>query len=265
MQAVVGACLEQVTEYASEIAGGSTDAEHIHQLRVGIRRLRTALRELAGLTDGIDQAWEAPLVEVFRALGRHRDQGHLARSVEPVIEGAGGPAVEAAALATDVPDPGPVVRSPAFQDSLLALLAFVHREAGHDGPHHDATKKRVRKALARLHALVLKDGARFASLDESHQHRVRKRVKRMRYLAEFAAPLFRSRKTRAFADSLKPLQDALGGYNDELMALHAYRALAPQQPEAWFAVGWLSARREPHALACQRAVEEFSRTRPFWE
>ena len=87
----------------------------------------------------------------------------------------------------------------------------------------------------------------------------------MRYLAEFAAPLFRSGKTRAFADSLKPLQDALGGYNDELMALHAYRTLAPQQPEAWFAVGWLSARREPQALACQRAVEAFSRTRPFWE
>ena len=40
-------CLEQVLVNASEIAAGSSDAEHVHQLRVGIRRLRTAMRELA--------------------------------------------------------------------------------------------------------------------------------------------------------------------------------------------------------------------------
>jgi triphosphatase len=73
------------------------------------------------------------------------------------------------------------------------------------------------------------------------------------------------RKTQAFADSLKPLQDALGLYNDELMALHAYRTLAPGDPRAWFAVGWLSARRQPNASACQQAIEDFSKTGPFWD
>jgi triphosphatase len=263
--AVVAACLDQVLESASEVASGSQDAEHIHQLRVGIRRLRTALRELAGLTDGIDPAWEAPLIDGFRALGPHRDQGHLARTVEPLIEGAGGPVVASVALAADLPDPGEAVRSPAFQDSLLALLAFAHCDPSGPGAGHEETKKRVRKALAKLHAQVLKDGGRFASLDEVRQHRVRKRVKRLRYLAEFAAPLFHSRRTHAFADSLKPLQDALGLYNDELMALHAYRALASGEPRAWFAAGWLTARREPQALACQRAIGQFARTRPFWD
>ena len=263
-RAVVGACLEQVTEFASEVAGGSEDAEHIHQLRVGIRRLRTAMRELAGLADGIDPAWEAPLVEAFRALGRHRDKGHLARSVEPLIEGAGGPAVEAAALAQDGPGPGDAVRAAAFQGSLLALLAFAHCDSVPPGLAHRAAKKQMRQALAKLHLQVLKDGARFASLGEGRQHRVRKRAKRLRYLAEFAAPLFGRRKARAFADRLKPVQDALGLYNDELMALHAYRALARGETAAWFAVGWLSARRQPNALACQRALREFAGTRPFW-
>jgi triphosphatase len=50
-----------------------------------------------------------------------------------------------------------------------------------------------------------------------------------------------------------------------LMALQAYRALAAAEPRAWFAVGWLSARREPNALACQRAVRDFARVRPFWD
>jgi triphosphatase len=265
VSAAVSACLKQVLEFASEVGAGSIAAEHIHQLRVGIRRLRTALRELAGLCDGIDPAWEAPLVHVFRALGRYRDQGRLVRRVEPQVEGAGGPAVDARALAAGVPDPGDAVRGPAFQDTLLALLGFTHREAGHAGPDRRQTKKRVRKALARLHRQVLKDGAVFASLEEARQHRVRKRAKRLRYLAEFAAPLFGSRKTSEFAGGLKPLQDALGLYNDELMALSAYRSLAPGQPGAWFAAGWLSARREPNAMACQRAIALFAETRPFWE
>lgn len=263
--AVVAACLGPVVSCASEVAGGSRDAEDIHQLRVGIRRLRTALRELSCLTEGIDPGWEVPLIAVFRALGLHRDRSHLARIVEPQIEGAGGPAIPAPALEADTPDPAAAVRAAAFQDSLLALLAFAYREAGRDGPDHGRTKKRVRKSLAKLHAQVLRDGSRFASLDEVRQHRVRRRLKRLRYLAEFAAPLFQSRKTRAFADCLKPLQDALGLFNDEMMALRSYRGLASAEPRAWFAAGWLSARREPHALACQQAIRNFARTRPFWE
>ena len=263
--AVVAACLEPVLTRASEVAAGSSAADDIHQLRVGIRRLRTALRELASLTDGIDPAWEAPLVETFRALGQHRDHGHLARTVEPQIEAAGGPAVDTAALDADVPDPGSVVRAPAFQDCLMALLAFSCREPDQPGRGHDSTRKRVRKALAKLHGQVLQAGAGFASLDEVKQHQVRKRLKRLRYLTEFAAPLFDARKTQEFADSIRPLQDALGLYNDELMALHAYRALAPAHAKAWFAVGWFSARGAPHALACQHAVVVFSRIRPFWD
>jgi len=233
--AVVAHCLEQVLRYASEVGAGSTDAEDIHQLRVGIRRLRTALRELAGLADALDPAWEAPLTEAFRALGRHRDQGHLARTVEPLIEGAGGPRIDARALAAEIPDPGAVVRAAPFQDSLLALLAFACSDAASCGPKHDQVRKRLSKSLARLHRQVLQDGKGFASLDQAHQHLVRKRVKRLRYLAEFAAPLFHPRRAQAFAESLKPLQDGLGLYNDELMALHAYRALAHEEARAWFA------------------------------
>jgi triphosphatase len=263
-RAVIGACLQQVMEFASEVAGGSEDAEHIHQLRVGIRRLRTALRELAGVTDGIDPGWEAPLVEAFRVLGRHRDRSHLALEVEPLLEAAGGPVVQAAQPDAAEPGPGEAVRAPAFQDSLFALLAFAQGEPA-AAPVHGETRNRLRRVLARLQRQVLRDGARFAGLDETRQHRVRKRAKRLRYLAEFAAPLFGSRRTQSFADALKPVQDALGRYNDELMALRAYRALTTGQPLAWFAVGWLSARREGNALACQDAIAQFARARPFWD
>jgi triphosphatase len=264
-RAVIGTCLEQVAEFASEVASGSENAEHIYLLRVGLRRLRTALRELAGVTAGIDPAWRAPLVDAFRSLGRQRDRSHMASSVEPLIEGAGGPVVDATALAAGVPGPGDAVRAPAFQDSLLGLLAFAQRETAAAGPDHREMRKQLRRTLARLHRQVLRDGARFAGLDEARQHEVRKRAKRLRYLAEFAAPMFGSRRTQDFANALKPVQDALGLYNDELTALRAYRSLAATQPQAWFATGWLSARRESNAMACQRAIGQFARARLCWE
>jgi triphosphatase len=263
--AVVSACLDQMLAFASEVGAGSTDAEHIHKLRVGIRRLRTALRELASLSDGLDPAWEAPLIELFRSLGRHRDRQHLVSAIEPRIEAAGGPLLDLASLAAEVPDPGEAVRQPAFQDTLLGLLAFVHRDSGAAGPSHGEAKKQVRKALAKLHAQVLRDGLRFAALDEVRQHRVRKRLKRLRYLAEFARPWFGSRKNEDFLKALKPVQDALGLYNDEIMAARAYRVLVGREPDAWFGAGWLGARREPNAAACQKSIAKWSRARPFWD
>ena len=93
---------------------------------------------------------------------------------------------------------------------------------------------------------------------------VRKRLKRLRYLTEFSAPLFSARRIKAFGSALHPVQDALGLYNDELIALEAYRRLARKDPQAWFGVGWLSARRTPNASVCLHELEAFARVRPFW-
>lgn len=61
------------------------------------------------------------------------------------------------------------------------------------------------------------------------------------------------------------MQDALGLYNDELTAIDAYREMASRDPRAWFGVGWLSARTEPNARACAKAMREFSGFRKFWD
>ena len=264
--AILQSCLAQVLGNASEMAGGSDNPDHIHQLRVGIRRLRTALRELSVLTGGIDPAWEAPLVEAFRALGQHRDSSHVMLSVQPQIEAAGGPAVDTQRLDADLADPALAVRSPAFQDAVLGIIGFVHGTPPQDGSlDPKAAKKVLRQRLKKLRSQVVKEGRKFLSLEESRQHQVRKRLKRLRYLAEFVAPLFSARKFKKFITSLKPVQDALGLYNDELTALAAYRALTDKDKNAWFGVGWLSARRAPNALACLHELEAFSGVRPFWE
>ena len=264
---VLDSCLDQMLGNSSEIAAGSNDEEHIHQLRVGIRRWRTASRELGGnLNVDLGAQWEDSLVCVFRELGRHRDYHYVTRGLEPRIEQAGGPIVDIRPLEDDVRDPGAVVRSPAFQDALLGLAGLAHANPCPDGRKGGRKyRKLLRRSLDKLHSQCVRDGSKFAKLDTTRQHRVRKRLKRLRYLIEFLAPLFGKHDTQVFLARLKPVQDALGLYNDELMALEMYRGMAANDPHAWFGVGWLSARTQPNAAGCQKTMRDFARTRPFWD
>ncbi|MDI1342316.1 CYTH and CHAD domain-containing protein [Polaromonas sp.] len=269
--AVVAACLEQVLANASDVAGGCSAAENIHQLRVGLRRLRTGLRELGPLAGGWgDQgdAWEAPLAAVFRALGQHRDRDYLLGTLQARIEAAGGPPLDWHEALGALPGTAESVRTPVFQQALLGLIGFVHTapDEGASAPDDTSPKKFLRKRLAKLHKQVLAQGSQFTALPEAEQHALRKRLKRLRYLAEFAQPLFAKRKAGAYLAALKPLQDALGTYHDEVAALQVWQGLSGHDPRALFGAGWLSARREMHVQACQQACDLLARqARPFWD
>ncbi len=76
--------------------------------------------------------------------------------------------------------------------------------------------------------------------------------------------MFPPRRTKAFLSRLKPVQDALGDHHDMLVGLRAYRTFAVTDPEAWFGVGWLSARRSGSASMCQREMHAFAQLTPFW-
>ncbi|MET0543213.1 MAG: CHAD domain-containing protein, partial [Variovorax sp.] len=192
-RAVVSNCLAQMLPNASEIAAGSEDEEQIHQLRIGIRRLRTALREMSELDpQAFDSAWEAPLVEAFRALGALRDRAQVVQRMAPRLREAGAPSVELPPDEMAPPTAGEVVRSAAFQAALIGLIGFTAA----DGPTVDGTalgpkasRRLLRKHLQKLHAATLHDGKRFEGLTVEQQHRVRKRLKRLRYLGESVAPL----------------------------------------------------------------------------
>jgi inorganic triphosphatase YgiF len=287
-QAVVASCLAQMLPNASEIAAGSTDEEQIHQLRIGIRRLRTALRELPALGPFDAAEWEPPLVDAFRALGALRDREQVVKLAQPRLREAGAPDFDPLAgddTAAHTPSPGDIVRAPAFQNVLVSLIGFTAAkpveaapatiaEDGSTAPqapapsNANAVRRLLRKRLQRLHNQVLRDGERFASLDTESQHRVRKRLKRLRYLAEFVAPLFEKDDGSAAArylKALRPAQDALGEFNDEAVALALYREAIERDARAWFAVGWFTARHAAGAKACHKALAKIEDAPRFWK
>lgn len=280
LRAVAGNCLDQITVNASEVAAGSEDDDHVHQLRVGIRRLRTALREMADFDQPpgppIDPAWEPALRAAFAELGEVRDRKTVMAQLEPHLDAAGAPQSDAppqAGKPATERTPAQTVASPGFQVTVLQLLGFcaslvvtddeaVSLESDAERP--DAARL-FSAHLSRLHRQIKRDGKRFAKLDPTSQHRVRKRLKRLRYLAEFAAPLFDRKKVERYLAELRPAQDLLGVHNDEVVALQAYRKDASIDHRAAFATGWLSARQEDGSSQCQQALEHVGEAPKFWK
>lgn len=263
MRAVLSSTLDAVLANATIVAQGSDDAECIHQLRVGIRRLRTALRELKGLSDAIDPAWDTALTACFEQLGRRRDADALNAAVGPLLASANAP-LTSWPMTADA-DTAAAVRHGDFQRALLGLLKLAHsadaRFADLSAPK---TRDLVAARLDRLWERLAKDARRFEDLPLVQQHRTRKRLKRLRYLAEFAAPLCSPKAAARFVQGLEKAQDALGRHQDVSVAADRFREAARDDPRAWFAAGYLSAHLAVTARAARKALHTATRLRPFW-
>jgi CHAD domain-containing protein len=268
---VLSSCLDQIGVNASQMASGDHDEEHVHQLRVGLRRLRTALRFFDGALD--DSALDEGATGLFRCLSAARDQAAvtqpLERTLARVAAGIGmgyeAPVAAAPADAPDAPSPEEAVRSAAAQALLLNLLARVHDESAPPATDAAALRDELSRRLNGWHRKVIADAKRFAELDDTGRHTLRKRAKRLRYAAEFMSALYRPRDVRRYLKPLRALQDLLGQLTDTMVALAAYRASVSTDAHAWFALGWLAARREQLLADCLPALAAFGKVKRFWK
>jgi triphosphatase len=262
LRAMLRAALSQVLANAAEVADGGCEAEHVHQLRVGLRRLRSALRLFGDLSPGVDAAWQERLTEPFRRLGVARDIDALNASLLPRLREAGAPGLSLSAPA-DADDPGALVREAGFNALMLELLAFTAA-----APDSDADAPRLSdiaaQRLQRLHRQTVADAKRFGKLEVALQHRVRKRLKRLRYGIEFVSSLLPAKALQRYSEPLRDAQDALGEYNDLVVAQGLFEARVLDAPQAWFALGWIAAQRPRAARRCERALKALKQApRPF--
>ena len=272
-RAVLRSCLDQVLANASVLAEGDVEDDVVHQLRVGIRRLRTAWRELGAWSGSLGPGWEAPAAEVFRALGDYRDRHTIATTMEERLRAAGSPA-PALGMGTTPSSGDPVlwVRSPSFQHALISLLAFLVGPATPPSARlaadalRDAREHTLANHLHKLHVRLSRDARRFDQLAGTDRHRVRKRLKRLRYLSELVAPLYRGGRVRAFLKRLEPAQDELGHYMDLVVAIDLSKQSAEAgEARAWFNVGWLEAQMPGAVKRCGSALGRVASAKPFWK
>ncbi len=135
LAAMLQSALAQALPNLAEIAGAPADApaapEHLHQLRVALRRLRTALALFGAWSGDEDRALalEARWRDVFTALGSARDADVLATVWLPRLQAAGAPArallADAGTVqATQMLAPDGLARDPTVTVLLLQTLGW---------------------------------------------------------------------------------------------------------------------------------------------
>jgi inorganic triphosphatase YgiF len=266
LRACVASVLAQLLPNASVVAAGVAEPEHVHQLRVALRRLASVLREFGHWSPATSADWPPQVRRLFTALASTRDRDALAASIGPQLQAAGAPWWELAppARADAAPSPADAARDAATTQLLLELIGFAScaasAEAHADGASALAS---ARAGLARLHRRLRDAGKDFARLTPEDQHRARKRLKRLRYCAECLSQGFPKRGWSAYAQRLTAAQEALGRWQDMVVAEKAARAAVEREPRAWFAIGWLVARREACIAEAAAALRALGRTPRF--
>lgn len=242
LRTMIGAALAQALPNASALAGGTGGPEHLHQLRVAVRRLRSLLRVYGADDESLDPQWELQAGELFDALGSTRDADALRDSVWPALIEAGAPRFDWPAAASAVPV-AERLQSVEASRLWLALLGYAH---GDPEPAADEPPLLAQLAphLRRLHRQVRRDARGYTAADLEQRHRTRRRVKRLRYCAEAIAALLPGKAMRRYLAGLRPIQEALGDYNDLLTAEALLARDDLIEPGHWYARGWLAAARE---------------------
>lgn len=253
------------------------DGEAVHQMRVALRRLRSALKVFRPLVAGTQLDALRPEVGwLLSRLGPARDaEVFLAEIITPVVERHPGHAGLTALrdrwraeCRDDLTAAREAVADRRFSLLLLDLGAWIEAGQWSASPIADhALAPFARRVLNRLaRRLRTAGGKHLDRLSPPALHRVRIAGKQLRYGGEFFVSLYgkRARDTLAV---LGQLQDALGEINDIAVAGPRLAACHHLGDAAWAAglvTGWHEARR-PKLLATAGALwGELHRRRKFW-
>ena len=261
------AALEQVAANATGAAAGR-DPEYLHQLRVGVRRLRSALRAFRELLRrGRADATERPWRIMMRTLGAARDWDVFQASLGPSELQLGARKRRRAAQRRL----RALVRSPRFRTVRLRTFGWAQsRPWRRNAQPEEPLPHFARRALQRLYDRLLGTARAIDWRDAARRHRVRIRVKRMRYGCDCFATAFRGRRVDAFVQQLRTLQDILGEMNDIEVQRSLLRELVPRgsslrivQIESAVRAR-LAARERELIAALAPAWAAFEARRPFW-
>jgi inorganic triphosphatase YgiF len=286
---IARSCLRQIMANEPSMCAGQ--AESLHQMRIGLRRLRAAIAVFADLVDDDNVGKiKAELKWITKELGPARDLDVFGAEVlRPLIaERPGDPAIAASHREFEqkrmvaYARAAAAARSLRFRTAVLDLAEWIETGpwAADDRKDRKALRTRpvgehAENKLARLRKRIKNKGADLRHRGVRGRHRLRIRAKRLRYATEFFARTFpggasAKRRTESLS-ALKDLQDALGGLND-LATRHTMIAgildrdpMTEVQSVAAPALADPEAQEESLLRKAERAFARFAETKPFWK
>ena len=288
---VIGvACLKQVIDNEPALIKG--DAEGVHQMRVGLRRLRASMSLFSViLRDPQTAAIKAELKWLAGELGPARELDVLMqRVVAPVKRQRrrwrGMPSLShefAERREAALKRAQDAVQSSRFRSLTLDVAAWL--ETGQwTNPQDDLVRDRgdlpiagyAAEQLTQRWRKVRKKGKALSEFDATRRHKLRIQAKKLRYAAEFFTSLFPNkravRRRKQFLSALERLQDGLGDLNDiavhekriAALSVHHHRSNQSRAFAAGLLTGREDARIEAAIRAANKAYADLVKIKRFW-
>lgn len=288
IQAILRSCLQQWCANEAAALDGS-DPEGVHQMRVALRRLRSAFSLFGWLFDPEERAWLGGEARtIVSSLGPARDWDvFLSELLAPVS--AARPDDASLAHLAEAAQPERVkgyeqaraaIGHPSYTRFALQLGRWIEACGWRAQASERAADWLARPIvefaahlLGKRQRKALKLGREFSQLSAEERHRVRIALKKLRYATEFFQALYPKKHTKPYLAALKDLQDRLGHLNDVAVAERLIGALFDDTRNGdgsdirWgggLVLGWHARGVAEIEPATVRAWEEFAALEPFW-
>lgn len=264
-------------------------AEGVHQMRVAMRRLRSALSLFRKVLPEAQDRWIRDETKWLAAiLGEARDWDvFLAETVSPAAEAfadqsAGFARLRALAEAERVEAYERMLaalRSERYAALLVELRAWLEASGWREqqvSEHSADLFLPIGHVAGRLiearRRKALKRGPDLTALSPPARHDARKDVKKLRYAFEFFHNLYSGKKVKHFARDLMRLQEGLGRLNDVETARRLLSRVAAREdgrhPDAVLAAGlvtgWHAGLAERRVRKLDKAWTRLHDQKPFW-
>jgi inorganic triphosphatase YgiF len=218
-------CIHQLQGNQDMVLHG-TDVEGVHQMRVALRRLRSAFSVFRNIVGGEKSAaLLAELSWLTDVLGKTRDLDVFVTQTLPIViaqfkEDQGLLKLHDKALAAQseaYKEVRALLSSQRYQCLLLTLATWLENESWRENRQEYKFVKVHSLAsvtLAKRYKQLRVRGKDLVHMSPEVRHETRIAAKKLRYAAEFFSSLYNSKKSRPFILNLSQLQDCLGVLND---------------------------------------------------
>lgn len=263
------------------------EPEGIHQMRVALRRLRSALSLFGGPFRAALRDLEGEVRWISGVMGAARDLDVFQDDVLRPAAEAHGEDERLLELSTVVRarrriawhDVLEALESERFRHLVLELAAVTYSRPWLDASlgGAEAIRPAVEFAHERLdhrHHSLLKHGRDIDELNARERHEVRIKLKKLRYAIDFFASLMKGGKTKRFSKHMSKLQDILGHMNDANVARALVRDLLSASEDGSGAAaigyaggvvaGWHLGRTKERAEQLRKLWKRFSKQAPPW-
>lgn len=256
-------CLLQILPNSSAIVAGSQDDEHTMQLHMGISRLCVVLKDLKKFSDQINPEWQSILQQTATLLDDFRERLYLAEHIQPKLVRQGAPNIDWATELEPIKiTPTDAIRANDFQLTLIELIAFTMSDSSTDYQVDTLAVDKLTKILSKNHIRLL--DADSNQLNEDGQHQLYQQLTNLRYLSEFAAPLYSKKKSKRWLKYLIKAQETLGQYIDTIRYQQYYQQKSLTDANALYGAGWFAAKLKNKRKRFQKQLTRIKNDKVFW-